>query len=105
MCKGNILFIKFVPVFIVMIHLLIFLLFHASQSGRSPGGVSLDLLSDQGFTELHPPLPTHAHHVTVPGAAAGWIDMVEKFGSGKVNISHHIHHTKHTHNVPLCVVI
>jgi len=24
--------------------------------------------------------------VTVPGAAAGWVDVVEKFGSGKLNM-------------------
>lgn len=26
------------------------------------------------------------HAVTVPGAAAGWVDTVEKFGSGKVTL-------------------
>lgn len=26
------------------------------------------------------------HAVTVPGAAAGWVDVVEKFGSGKVTL-------------------
>jgi len=26
------------------------------------------------------------HAVTVPGAAAGWVDTVEKFGSGKVSM-------------------
>lgn len=26
------------------------------------------------------------HAVTVPGAAAGWVDCVEKFGSGKVTL-------------------
>ncbi|OAQ61434.1 gamma-glutamyltransferase [Pochonia chlamydosporia 170] len=29
---------------------------------------------------------TSAHAVTVPGAAAGWIDAVERFGSGKVDM-------------------
>ncbi|KAI9760706.1 MAG: hypothetical protein M1840_002354 [Geoglossum simile] len=29
---------------------------------------------------------TSAHAVTVPGAAAGWIDTVEKFGSGKLSL-------------------
>ena len=29
---------------------------------------------------------TSAHAVTVPGAAAGWIDTVEKFGSGKLSM-------------------
>ena len=26
------------------------------------------------------------HTVTVPGAAAGWVDTVQKFGSGKVSL-------------------
>lgn len=29
---------------------------------------------------------TSAHAVTVPGAAAGWVDVVEKFGSGKLSM-------------------
>ena len=29
---------------------------------------------------------TSVHSVTVPGAAAGWIDTVEKFGSGKLSL-------------------
>jgi len=28
----------------------------------------------------------HVHAVTVPGAAAGWVDVVEKFGSGKLGL-------------------
>lgn len=28
----------------------------------------------------------HAHSVTVPGAAAGWVDTVERFGSGKLSL-------------------
>jgi gamma-glutamyltranspeptidase/glutathione hydrolase len=27
------------------------------------------------------------HAVSVPGAAAGWVDAVEKFGSGKVSLA------------------
>lgn len=27
-----------------------------------------------------------AHSVTVPGAAAGWVDAVERFGSGRVDL-------------------
>ena len=30
--------------------------------------------------------PRHAHSVTVPGAAAGWVDTVERFGSGKLSL-------------------
>ena len=29
---------------------------------------------------------TSVYSVTVPGAAAGWVDAVEKFGSGKVSL-------------------
>lgn len=29
---------------------------------------------------------TSVHSVTVPGAAAGWVDTVERFGSGKVSL-------------------
>jgi len=29
---------------------------------------------------------TSIHVVTVPGAAAGWVDTVEKFGSGKLSL-------------------
>ncbi|KAJ3521382.1 hypothetical protein NM208_g13314 [Fusarium decemcellulare] len=33
-------------------------------------------------------IPTHdVHAVTVPGAAAGWVDTVERFGSGKLTLS------------------
>lgn len=28
----------------------------------------------------------HVHAATVPGAAAGWVDCVERFGSGKVSM-------------------
>lgn len=33
-------------------------------------------------------IPTHGvHAATVPGAAAGWVDTVERFGSGKLSLS------------------
>ena len=28
------------------------------------------------------------HAVTIPGAAAGWVDTVERFGSGKLTMEH-----------------
>jgi gamma-glutamyltranspeptidase/glutathione hydrolase len=28
----------------------------------------------------------HVHAVTVPGAAAGWVDTVERFGGGKLSL-------------------
>lgn len=56
-----------------------------SCSGRAPSKLTLDLLSQQGYT-THKPFPAqaHGHAVTVPGAPAAWVDTVEKFGSGKV---------------------
>ncbi|MEE6500989.1 hypothetical protein FKM82_004020 [Ascaphus truei] len=53
-------------------------------SGRSPRALSIDLLKQQGFEEANPIPSTHAHNVTVPGAAAAWVDTVALFGSKKV---------------------
>src|SRR5258706_10247435 len=47
-------------------------------SGRAPAALSLDLLRKQG---LDPLPPHHAHAVTVPGACAGWCDLVARHGS------------------------
>ena len=47
-------------------------------SGRAPAALSLDLLRKQGLD----PLPAHhAHNVTVPGACAGWFDLIARHGS------------------------
>jgi gamma-glutamyltranspeptidase/glutathione hydrolase len=58
-------------------------------SGRSGGEVTLekirkDLNIADGKMGHIPMLSVHA--ATVPGAAAGWIDTVERFGSGKVTM-------------------
>ena len=59
-------------------------------SGRS--GAALDLATvrrELGLAEgdKNRKIPMHSvHSVTVPGAAAGWADTVEKFGSGKVSL-------------------
>jgi gamma-glutamyltranspeptidase/glutathione hydrolase len=58
-------------------------------SGRYPRNGTLEkvrkdlnILSDRGRS-----IPmTSALAVTVPGAAAGWVDTVEKFGSGKLSL-------------------
>lgn len=68
-------------------------------SGRSPAGASLEDVrkelgleagqSDEyrsmrgktGSIPMNSPLA-----VTVPGAAAGWVDTIEKFGSGKLSL-------------------
>ena len=48
-------------------------------SGRAPAALSLERLKQDGFTDELPPF--HAHTVTVPGACAGWFDLIEKHGS------------------------
>ena len=50
-------------------------------SGRAPAALTLDRLKKEGFSERHGVPPFHAHTVTVPGACAGWFDLIEKHGS------------------------
>ena len=47
-------------------------------SGRAPSALTLDKLAKGGFDKELPPY--HAHTVTVPGACAGWCDLVARFG-------------------------
>lgn len=47
--------------------------------------MTLDLIKEKGYTPTNPVPVRHALNVTVPGAAAGWVDTIEKFGSGKVS--------------------
>jgi gamma-glutamyltranspeptidase/glutathione hydrolase len=48
-----------------------------NASGKAPAGLSIEYLASRGITEL----PRYSvHTVTVPGAAAGWVDTVELFG-------------------------
>ena len=49
-------------------------------SGRAPAALTLDRLKKEGFSSDELP-PFHAHTVTVPGACAGWCDLIEKHGS------------------------
>ena len=47
-------------------------------SGRAPAALSIELLRKQGLD----PLPAHhAHAVTVPGACAGWCDLIARHGT------------------------
>ena len=58
-------------------------------SGRSGANVTLEQVrKDVGLKdgELGEIPGKHGHAVTVPGAPAGWVDTVEKFGSGKVSL-------------------
>lgn len=47
-------------------------------SGRAPAALSLERLQTEGFSQELPPF--HPYTITVPGACAGWCDLVEKFG-------------------------
>jgi len=47
-------------------------------SGRAPSALTLDLLEAKGFEESLPPY--HPLTVTVPGACAGWSDLLERHG-------------------------
>jgi gamma-glutamyltranspeptidase/glutathione hydrolase len=48
-------------------------------SGRAPAGLSLERLAGEGIREALP--VHHAHTVTVPGACAGWCDLIARHGS------------------------
>ncbi|KZF19558.1 gamma-glutamyltranspeptidase [Xylona heveae TC161] len=59
-------------------------------SGRSASNVTLEgIRKELGIAPNESgKIPmTSVHSVTAPGAAAGWVDTVEKFGSGKVTLS------------------
>ncbi|KIW07467.1 gamma-glutamyltransferase [Verruconis gallopava] len=57
-------------------------------SGRAPAHTSLEgLRKDLSAFGPVRSIPTESvHAVTVPGAAGGWVDAVEKFGSGKLSM-------------------
>jgi gamma-glutamyltranspeptidase/glutathione hydrolase len=56
-------------------------------SGRAPAAVSVGELRRELGVGQDSAMPYRsAHSVTVPGAAAGWVDCVEKFGSGKLSL-------------------
>lgn len=48
-------------------------------SGRAPASLSLERLKKEGFEHELPPY--HPYNVTVPGACAGWCDLVERLGT------------------------
>jgi gamma-glutamyltranspeptidase/glutathione hydrolase len=50
-----------------------------NASGRAPSALSLEFIAEQGITKRMP--PTSVHTVTIPGAAAGWVDTIETFGT------------------------
>jgi gamma-glutamyltranspeptidase/glutathione hydrolase len=50
-------------------------------SGRAPAALTLERLKKEGMDELH---PYHAYTITVPGACAGWCDLIDKHGTLKM---------------------
>eukprot|EP01127_Copromyxa_protea_P003232 TRINITY_DN1307_c0_g4_i1.p1 TRINITY_DN1307_c0_g4~~TRINITY_DN1307_c0_g4_i1.p1 ORF type:complete len:555 (-),score=114.83 TRINITY_DN1307_c0_g4_i1:120-1706(-) len=57
-----------------------------NASGRAPANLNLEYLQSIGITKENPWNPVDALCVTVPGAAAGWVDCIENFGSGNVTL-------------------
>ncbi|WEW60437.1 hypothetical protein PRK78_005923 [Emydomyces testavorans] len=58
-------------------------------SGRSAGNLTLDAIrTDLGLApgQVGGIPMTSVHAVTTPGAAAGWVDTVERFGSGRLTL-------------------
>ncbi|KAF5385415.1 hypothetical protein D9757_005383 [Collybiopsis confluens] len=55
-------------------------------SGHSPEKLTLEYARSRGLTGRSIPL-TDLNAVTVPGAAAAWVDTVEIFGSGKLSVA------------------
>lgn len=53
--------------------------FALNGSGRAPKSLTIDRLQKEGLGEELPPY--HAYTITVPGACAGWFDLIERFGS------------------------
>ncbi|HLF03161.1 MAG TPA: gamma-glutamyltransferase, partial [Anaerolineales bacterium] len=52
-------------------------------SGRAPAALTIGLIRQQGLAaeKLTIADPFHAHTVTVPGACAGWCDLIARHGS------------------------
>ncbi len=52
--------------------------FALNGSGRAPAALTLEKLRQDGIEDKIPDF--HPHTITVPGAAAGWCDLVETYG-------------------------
>jgi gamma-glutamyltranspeptidase/glutathione hydrolase len=57
-------------------------------SGRAPAALTLDLLRKNGFgagVSPESPLPPyHPYTITIPGACAGWCDLIERHGTARL---------------------
>lgn len=53
-------------------------------SGRAPAALTLERLKREGFDRELPPY--HAYTVTVPGACAGWFDLIERHGKLPISV-------------------
>eukprot|EP00871_Galdieria_phlegrea_P002168 jgi/Galph1/2952/GphlegSOOS_G1599.1 len=71
-----------------------FVLFYSNETkkvhallgnGRCPGNLTLEKIKALGYGPHKPLTADSVHTIPVPGAAAGWIDTVNTFGSGKVS--------------------
>ncbi|KAG4072393.1 hypothetical protein HA402_004325 [Bradysia odoriphaga] len=56
-------------------------------SGRCPSDLSIDTFKNLGYNEQNRPSSLSPLFITVPGAAAAWVDTVEQFGSGNLTLS------------------
>ena len=52
-------------------------------SGRAPAALTLERLQNEGITNELPPF--HPYTITVPGACAGWCDLVDRYGRLKMS--------------------
>ncbi|MCI0476837.1 MAG: gamma-glutamyltransferase [Anaerolineales bacterium] len=52
-------------------------------SGRAPAALSIDLIKQQNLESSNHQIsdPNHAHNITVPGACAGWCDLIARHGT------------------------
>ena len=52
-------------------------------SGRAPAALTIDLLRQQNLQSPNLSIsnPHHAHNITVPGACAGWCDLIARHGT------------------------
>lgn len=54
---------------------------------RAPAALTVEHLRKEAGPETNVVPPQSVHAITVPGAPAAWVDTVEKFGSGKLDLA------------------